>query len=365
MWRRWFDSVGHAPSGGTIVASAQAAVQGVDIPSGLGAPLDVVAIGGTDLADYMVSELGTTPSGEVWAVGFDRFDGRYRHGIWHGRPGSPGTFYLLDLPSGDWGDHAMATAPDGRVWVVLESSLALATFEGGQWRPVVDSAGDRVWVDGTPAVESDGTVWVLKGRHGLLRYDGTVSEFPGPTCDNAGVGLAPLVVAADGGLWSGSASWFLSGPLPQCLERFDGADWSWLSPPGYPGNDWHAVAVAADPGGPVWVSLVKTVVGVSVTQALARYDAGAWTSWTEDALEHMGLGPASSLLARDGVLWAVMAAPPWSALYRFDGTDWTRVPVPGALDLPVADLLAAEPDGSVWVTTADGFLHKVPPPVGD
>lgn len=363
---------GASSSAGASVASAPATRAEGDVTSGLGAPLDVVAIGGTDLADYLVSELGTAPSGEVWAAAVERFGGRYRHGVWHGRPGSPGVFYLLDLPTGGWSDQgkgALATAPDGRVWVVLESSLALATFEGGRWRPVVDAAGDRVWVDGTPAVGADGAVWVLKGAHGLLRYDGTVTEFPGPTCDNTGSGLAPLVAAADGTLWSGGGDWFVSAMwsswtiVPPCLERFDGSDWSRLTPPGYPGNDWHAVAVAADPSGPVWVALTNIVVGVSVTMALARYDAGEWTTWTEDALKPLGFAPVSSLGARDGILWAVLSSdePPWDGLFRFDGKISTRVPVH---DLPVADVLAAEPDGSVWVTTSDGFLHKVPPPAG-
>lgn len=291
-------------------------------------------------------------------------------GVWHGTVGRPGTFY----PIGDVG--GIAVVPDGSPWIVVGASLL--TFQGGAWRRVV---WPSEWtVDGVNnlMVAPDGVVWAGLTASDqaardlnltLLRYDGTATRLPGLRFLPMS-GLPELVMAADGSMWTGGN---YPGDLGNAalggLQRYDGTAFRTVRPLG--GTKDVPALVAADPQGPVWAYLVdvEPVAGTTDqyrtrSRALARLDGTTWTTVTGG----LPNGIPTSMVAVKGVVWAVMGTAPWetqgpvtTGLYRFDGTTWSPITVASNLDLSVTQVLAANPNGTVWVLLGGSVLRQVSP----
>jgi hypothetical protein len=360
-----------SPSASGTPPSRSASPYGLGLTSGLSDPLSIAEIQDANLDDYAVSALAVTKTGQVWAAADER-TGEMRRGVWHGTVGSAGTWYPFAAASetlGWTGGIQLAVAPDGQPWIDVAGSLM--TYQGGAWRTVEWPNGTTATTISSPMVAPDGAIWVQLNPDdpwgqvpgSLLRYDGTVTGVPGPSCWSP-----TLVMAADGTVWTGGLGDSIFGLAGGCQQRFDGTTWTTTRP--LDGTkDTRPLLVTADPQGPVWAWLVDVVqvsahLGASKSnaQSLARFEGTAWTTFTT------GLPPGAptSMVARNGILWVVMHQAPWEgptvdapALYRFDGTGWSKVS--SATNFIPESVLAADPDGSVWIATADGVLHRVPP----
>jgi len=360
-----------SPSASGTQSSGSASPSGLDLTAGLSVPLSIVEVRHANLDDYAVSALVVTKTGQAWAAADER-TGDQRRGLWHGTVGSAGTWYPFPAASDTaWPIEGsqLTVAPDGQPWISVAGSLL--TQQGGAWRSVEWPNGWTVTTINSPMVGPDGVIWAQLDSQdpwgwapgSLLRYNGTVTRVPGPSCWSP-----TLVMAADGTVWTGGLDDSIFDLAARCQQRFDGATWTTARPLGGT-KDARPLLVTADPQGPVWawlvdVEQVSAHLGASQSsaQSLARFDGTAWTTFTT------GLPPGAptSMVARNGILWVVMHQAPWEAptadapaLYRFDGTSWSKVPA--AANVIPESVLAADPDDSVWITTADGVLHHVPP----
>lgn len=352
--------------------SPAAPSQPFDVTAGLGDPVHVGVVEGGDVADYdLIGRVALTPSGGVWAVAMPRavLSPRHSVGLWFGAAGTAGVWY------GFGSVEDVAVAADGRVWLL--SGTSLMTFHDGSWRRVLHENGlPLLGVTALVGIGPDGAVWATaNGR--LLRYDGKVRV----TTAAAPYGtLWQSVVAADGTVWwSGGLEWIWWGvsSQPGWLARFGGATVTTLRPFGGT-RDVPALALAADPSGPLWAwmtdfatesidtaTLEATTAEASpvrvLRKALARFDGSRWTLYRDG----LPTGYPTSMVARNGRVWMVMA-PTWRwgtsaerdrvpTLYRFADGRWSPVPTP----LEPATVLAVEDDGTVWSTSGDGVVSRI------
>jgi ligand-binding sensor domain-containing protein len=153
---------------------------------------------------------------------------------------------------------------------------------------------------------------------------------------NLSTGVTSLLIDRKGTAWVGTAG--------QGLLIIEGTCWSVCTTANSGIPDDKVSALAAEPGGALWVG--------GQFQGLARLGAGRWTrpdkhsDVEEDGVECL-------LFASDGILW--VGSDYANGLLRFDGKTW-RVALAGDT-LPMAindfEMLAETKGGSIW--TAERF----------
>lgn len=259
------------------------------------------------------------------------------------------------------------------------------------------------------AVETaaDGSLWFSVRDRGVARWaNGTLDWFT----ENDGLvsnGIADLLADRAGRLWAvgrGGYSVFadgrwtrhrrIGGLQPTVIftasEDLDGA--VWLAANGGAGRwqagEWslrparelphqvvHAVVVGND--GSVWFAtragLARTrgdateivVAGVNFRSALRDADGRLWFGsvegvyrWDGQAWQRFLQGHTiyPRVQADDGAIWAGSAD---AGLYRFNGSEWRRIPLPARFDGAEIFDVAQGRDGSIWAATAAGAVRLV------
>ena len=212
------------------------------------------------------------------------------------------------------------------------------------WVFRLDSPGDTSM--NHTGIGPDGTVWMVEtGR--LLRFD----EFEEWSRDGVGRPDRPdwipgfhddIQIAADGTVFTNSWP----------IRSFDGTGWTTE-------RDGYLFSGQAD--GAIWAYR---------EDQLARWEDGRWTKWSVPGV--FGGSPFPAVATTDGTVWLGRFDPGraaemghiWS-LARFDGAGLVDVTVPGLPDDASPTLIAAGPDGTLWVylwsQPGTGYLARLTP----
>lgn len=250
------------------------------------------------------------------------------------------------------GEHPFWDAPTGTLMRVdIDAGLALRRRPGAAGDEVVHRVSGHL---GAVLPRPDGGLWLVGGE-GLVGVDPdgvrtTVAPPPAPHLRFNDAGLAP-----DGIVWAGVLPLedpAPGEPLPGALLRIDPAD----------GSVSTEIAELGCPNAIVWTPDGGTVLACeseSRTIAAARYADGRASDW-HLVLRFVGgrtlTIPDGLEMLPDGRLWVAF----WGlgAAIRFDpaGAAELVVRTPGERTTSVA----TAPDGTVWITTADGLAVVSP-----
>ncbi|MFO7698699.1 MAG: hypothetical protein R6X16_16305, partial [Anaerolineae bacterium] len=302
--------------------------------------------------------------GLLWAA--DTEGGLWRYGdVWMAVP----------LPGEPEPIVALAAAPDGEIWVTLQSRVA--RLEDGAWSLFTAADGLPEGPYHSLTIGFDGYVWCA-GAHGLARYDGSTWQdmtSPEPPLDqhiraliaNQTQGL--FVATADGiGLFAGEV-WTvfrLSGPFPghvsDIVQAMDGSLWLGLAEGGalrYAAGDWTEIAAPTDSNG-----------GAPASQRLfAPGDATIWASGPDYLAQ---LDPISGQIlyqsrcladarqrplgqTADGSVW--LATADGLTVVTPDGV-WEEMASPQAAPPAVPTVLLQASNGTLWLGTEEGLYRS-------
>jgi ligand-binding sensor domain-containing protein len=257
----------------------------------------------------------------VTADGIYRLDG----GSWDRAWSAPG-----NAPSPGWMGGLLPTArnegwatDEAGIWHFLDGTWTLA-------RPTSERAADLP--AGDLARDADGTVWTA-GAEGLLRLDGgrwTVVD-PAPVSTLAAGPVGPF---------------YVSGDAVRQVRLIDG-HWTWDELPSPPFAPW-TMTVAMD--GTLWAGAFDWF---GASAGLARFDGQTWQAVSI-------VGDSSPVIydlvaADQDEVFAFISSE--GSLGHFDGSTWTLQAGPAGLGDRFTRDLAADPDGSAWVT-GDSGLHR-------
>jgi hypothetical protein len=268
---------------------------------------------------------------------------------------------------------AIAVAAAATVFLVIGAIALMGPFAGEESTPITDplvpttvpattipettfnplpesSAPDPIDVTGGVAV-ADGTLWASTGA-GMVRWDleeRSAELFTSadglPFAEGASGGVA---VAPDGTVWA--FTW------NQGLAYFDGTVWS--EPAGYDQLDIvkprcvvgeeclnPLTAMAVGPDGVLFLA-----VG---SETLLRFDGVDWSVLPVTPAETGGGTGWTGYMAvaSDGTLWAAS----WEELLAYDEDTWARYTTADGLPSGAISSVAVAPSGDIWVATTDDF----------
>ncbi len=324
-----------------------------------------------------IDAIYAAPDGKVW-FGADSartvfsFDGE-KFSYFTGTNGPPS------------GVNKMEGDGKGNIW--MTGSAGLLRFDGTNFINVTSQAGFALRTD-TPSVDRHGKVWFGFSPGGAASYDGTNVVTYGRS---HGLGLANVFcthVAPDGAVWfagMGGVSRFdgtnfvnftkedglpgermifvtsspdgvmYFGSTRDGAGRYDPATFiSYTTADGLAANSTWRSFLAAD--GTVWfaheynASISASPSGLPVN--ISRFDGRQFTTFAETNRIVVRNAPAQT---RDGALWF----PTFDGVIRFDGTNFIRSIAAEGWAGGVVDVMAADPDGSVWAGTGSGLSHFV------
>jgi hypothetical protein len=333
--------------------------------------------------------------GTVWVVteaGIARFDGVGWSDVTTGGP-------PLGSRSG-WGRPSAGVGPDGTVWVataddavdsdggVGPNPVAVAGFDGTAWSVYGPEAGlpaESRWIVATPIATEDG-VFVGTGA-GVYRLAGDRWTRVLPRPEEAPPGAsegASLVgvhgMRASGGylwVWGGGEIWrygegrwsFYSGTPDGAGDIWDmafGGGTLWVLADGvfsFEGDGWTELTAAPAQAWRIEADPRTGILWLSTGPDLYRWDGEDMVNVGHPAPSGSGAvgdeyGVHDIAVTTDGSVWAAGLygwVPQWGSLARYDddtGT-WEVVrPLGGDEGIP-ASLLAATPNGGLWVMLAD------------
>ena len=255
------------------------------------------------------------------------------------------------LPAGAVIDLAIDAR--GHVWVA--TSRGLARFDGESWTKVEhDAFGFGPLPEGyagavvSVSVGADDRVWIATS-FGVAAYDGTAwTAFDAETIGLPGEAAGNLYItgmgfSTEGKLWvglGGHGLWTYNETEGwEQVDTLDSFPWSGT-----------VLSVHADLGGGVWVGFGEIW---GQPEGLASFDGAAWHVYQDDV-------PSAEIVAveADGSVWTAGAAGTHAenTLYRFDGATWTSRTVCERSSSGIADIEVDE-DGTLWVPCSGGVAR--------
>ncbi|MRR39015.1 hypothetical protein EG829_31085, partial [bacterium] len=284
--------------------------------------------------------LVTSNSAPVVATALTDAEGNFRFGnvkpgIYQLRAQVPGGRFWLDAGALH---YALTELPDADRQKLANLDLRLAPFKKGRWKKYSGADGLPGNILGSLSFGPDDALWIGSLR-GLTRFDG--KEFvtfgreqgvAGSTAPNA------MHQAPDGTIWFSS----FSGLLRFAPSRRGPPER--IAPPGLPMDQIRDLVGTAD--GAVWWRNLD---------ALVRYDGSGGQVFTN-------LWPRVNLTGWDRRLTVygntVWLSGPGTGLVRVEGTNSTRFGRSNGLVTDDTGVVAALPDGSVWVALGEyGLGH--------
>jgi hypothetical protein len=299
--------------------------------------------------------------------------------------------------------RSIALGADGLV--AASTQLGLGLYDGGEWRLLRDGpTSERVTsVAVTPASQADtgGAAWFAFGDHSPSTPGGGLSRFDGQTWDYH-LGAAEVNALAIGPSPQGGPGATLWAGVGCSVQRFDGAAWETVArcedlptgnildidvaPDGsvwvangfglarFDGQswtvyEWRVHALTAAPDGAIWMNGWEGTQGSSYVARLdasARSEglsAGRETRTVYKAADSFPGGFAVQAVTPDGLLWGTT---PEGRLASFDGRSWidgeswALYDPPAAWSIDHVAVLAAAPDGALWLA-ADAAIARFDP----
>jgi hypothetical protein len=263
--------------------------------------------------------------------------------------------------------------------VAAGTNLGLGVYQGGKWRLLKDGPSyDRAT---SVAVTPDGAAWFAFGDHSSSTHDPGLSRFDGQSWQYFldEVEVTALATAPDGSLWAGAGCG---------VRRFDGVSWETVArceqdlpigsilgisftPDGtawvangfslaqFDGHSWTVYEKLADslvaaPDGAIWINGWE---GLQGSFYVARIDGENWTTFP--IADSFPGGFRVDAATADGCVWGITER----GLTCFDGQSWTDsqswtfYPIPDPLSLDGVLILAAAPDGALWLRADNGLAR--------
>lgn len=265
-------------------------------------------------ADGIVSEclchMEMATDGSIWVVGFDgisRFDGTRWERI---QPPRPFT--------GE-GRPAVKPAPDGSIWISGMSYVA--QYVDGAWGPIIEAGygmdeGDPLSF-GDLDMDDTGRVWTNLGdRDGIIR-DGVFTP----------------------------------------LEMPEEAATDFVAPEG-------VGVLATDPDGSIWMGIGDSIIDVD--GVLIEFDGERFTAYDLGGVRDVVFeadGTGWFLVHQVGTDAWMFGQEQWSepGLYRLEDNEWYRITTADGLAGYRLSSMVFAPDGSLWMSTADGTVTRYQP----
>jgi hypothetical protein len=233
---------------------------------------------------------------------------------------------------------AIAVAPDGTVWAILDAGLG--RFRDGTWDLVV---ADKLV---SLAIAPDGTVWAGTSGGGYVRrLDARTGEARPIFCGWP----SSITAAADGSLFIDGTNWGIGHQL--WVIRNDSCDR--LDPP-WVGTNVFVGGLQADPSGGV-VMILREPYGPPYNERLVRFEDGRWSVVQAKVPGGDGFPHAVAAVDPAGGAWRVEGDP--ARIERFDGTQWVEVVPPQGM---ISRELAMARDGTVWFAGGPGIERLRP-----
>jgi len=334
--------------------------------------LEAVYTTDNGLPDNYVDSIAITPDGKVWCLcpqGLCRFDGN----IW--------TVHVPEIENSVTVITCLAAAPDNSVWCGTRNGLV--QFDGEEWQAFTDAYGLPISNIRHIKVTESGVVWFATNEE-LFSFDGLTSQVYHPgehlsevyingfcVCHDGTIlcnmgwsvwsydgdewsqfdmqfffdrssepNPCDIIQAPDGSLWFGSRT--------DGLFKFDGESWSWITNENFERNGVGTFTISSN--GEVWCGLNY--------MGLYRYNGISWMSCIH-GLPDNNVGSAT--VGPDGSMW--FGTTRNGGIARFDGTNWTRYPLPWGLpenyvsSFGLVEDLDFGPDGELWISAPGGILR--------
>jgi ligand-binding sensor domain-containing protein/tRNA A-37 threonylcarbamoyl transferase component Bud32 len=233
---------------------------------------------------------------------------------------------------------ALAAAPDGTLY--LGTAQGVLRLDPNATEPLRLSGLPEPTDVTALAVALDGSVWVGTSG-GLSRYDqGAWRQFRGAGAPPQRP-IVALAAGPDGVLWVAWANG---------LARFTDGDWDVWEPGGPFGLPTGLNGITALFAGEQRQAWAGTQSGT-----VLQYSSGAWNALTIPGDESwavlaLAAGPG-------GVLWVGLDG---GGVARFDGRDWVTAGASDGLGDDTVAALYAAPAGDVWFATSIGLAHWAP-----
>jgi len=314
----------------------------------------------------------TTVAPDARALNPERRISQYGHTAWRMRDG----FFSSTA-------HAITQTPDGYLWIGTENGLI--RFDGVRFVPWTPPAGQKLdnrifsvlgtrdgslWVSTGKGVSrvrngSVTTIDISAGRAGAMVADreGTgvwivrsrVSDEKGPLCHltergmecqgkNAGIpyaSSAQLAGVADGSFWFGGrfgVSHWKAGKTTHHFEKELGSNEGLFG----------LTAVAAGPGGEVWIGMEPQVPG---DPPLRHFDGKTWTTHDLPRMGQATVEVLSLFVDRHQALWIGTST---HGIFRMHGGVVDHFGMADGLSSEYAGEFFQDHEGNLWVLTSQG-----------
>ena len=213
--------------------------------------------------------------------------------------------FWFDLHNGrPWEILAMATAPDGKIWIAGTGGF-MVYFDGENWVNVEQWCHGEICGIGSLIVAPDGSIWAVGGRYSA-RWDGTKWEDLGP-CGNDDYHRC-LFITSDGSIQAINEKGYLV-----CWKDNKWVDEGrWFTSDG-----WLIHTAVGTPDGGVWIA--------GLSGMTAYWDGEKWEvidSWRCNRGSRYGSGDINNLVVSpDGIVWA---GGDDGYLTYWDGSKWVN-----------------------------------------
>ncbi|MEQ1896882.1 MAG: two-component regulator propeller domain-containing protein [Vicinamibacterales bacterium] len=308
------------------------------------------ALGRPTLPERSVTALATAPDGTLW-IGYGNFGGisRYTNGTIRHFTSSDG------VPTG--AIRTLIVGSDGAVWAVGYGGLA--RFQNGRWEPAGADQGILPRAIHFVREDEQGTVWVVTQAGIYHRATGSA------TFARAGAGTAPARIFGDGLAWAvhrhriDIAAPTLNPTItPQAFKDSRGDLWAWVRD--------ALVVVRPNASAP---ARFTTLEGLTGNQVTALYEDGAGAVWvgTSRGLDAFRLRePGAPMLRRDvsQQVLTTIAAPDgvWAGtmqgLLRISGDSVTAYSEQDGLPGRRITALHLDNRGTLWVAGDQGIAVR-------
>ena len=275
--------------------------------------------------------------------GLGRFDGR-RFTTVAGSPGRwAGDYYVAN-------NYALAAGPDGLLW--LTSTNGIARFDGAAFQPALTNFGGLAPVVRALTPAPDGAVWANLGTRtnseivGVARFAGPL-QTPSLLLTNAGSGGSHIGAALH--VETNGAIWML--PARGGVVRSDGTNrLTFTTTNGL--AETRVFCIGGGPDGSVWLG---TFGG-----GLSRFD-GRTMAPVPRGQERLVPGTAQAMF-RDsrGVLWFASG----KTVTRYDGVAWVSLDEGDGLKCGEVLAFAEDPSGVIWIGGTSGLDRYQPSHAG-
>jgi signal transduction histidine kinase/ligand-binding sensor domain-containing protein len=297
---------------------------------------------------------------------------------WHDRASETYPIEALNSNAGQTGINALASGPDGDLWVGILAEgrgLGLGRLIGGSVKPFVTPTFDGSKVSVLAAIfDHDGNLWVGTLGRGIFRIHGNVVDHYQQTDGLSSDTVITLFEDREGIVWAVSSNGIDSFRDPSVITYSAreglGSDAAAGVLASRDGTIWVANAGSLDRIKDGTVSSIRTGSGLPGHQVTAMLEDRAGNLWVgvDDGLylfksgrfrrlpvpNNQPLGMVVGMTEdNDGSIWAECLSNPRKLVRIRDFQ--VREEFPGS-QIPPGHSLASDPNGGIWIATKKGDI---------